>query len=87
MVDELVQICDGELYLDDIQELLEAVDAFYDNWKQLSVRRLLSGIHSMAECRRPAERCAPNSDSSKMPNLSSTSNLNPLTAVAPVSHR
>ncbi|KRX53815.1 hypothetical protein T09_7317 [Trichinella sp. T9] len=38
MVDELSQFCDEELYLDDIQKLLEAVNAFYDKTLELQLQ-------------------------------------------------
>ncbi|KRX89959.1 hypothetical protein T4E_6376 [Trichinella pseudospiralis] len=35
IVDELAQFCEEESYPEDIQELLEAVDAFYDKTLEL----------------------------------------------------
>ncbi|KRX33196.1 hypothetical protein T05_9616 [Trichinella murrelli] len=49
MVDELAQFCDEELYLDDIQKLLEAVNAFYDETLELQLQL------EAAQCREAAQ--------------------------------
>ncbi|KRY32080.1 hypothetical protein T01_2042 [Trichinella spiralis] len=61
MVDELAQICDEELYLDDIEELLEAVDAFYD--KTLELQPQLEA----AQCKKAAHGISKPQVNEKLP--------------------